>query len=1036
MRRLALGLSLMGCLLAPATSLALGLGSIEVRTTLNQPLQANIKLVGTSPGEVQGMTVRLASPQLFKQVGIPRPDYLGKLQFKVQSGSGGEPYIQVTTRNAVKQPFLDFLLEVNWPGGRLLREYTVLLNPPNYMQGKPEASVTTPTAAPAPTVKRAPAAQSSGTQAKASKPAAMPTQSSSTATSYRVKKGDTLIQVAGRMRPNQSTSVNQMMVALVRANPQAFIHGNINGLKQGYVLRMPPSGTLSGISQGEANAEVRKQNGLWRQYAARMAGNTVAQSQLKSGGEAASSTTKQASSSASGSKLKIMGTEPSASGDSKGSSQVAMAGGNEATKLQHELSLAQEATASNQQKISDLESRLKALQGIVQKQQKLIDLKNQQLADLQHKLAANATAAAPSAVQPAASSTRTPAAQAAPATTAAMAPATTVEQPAAAAPAAPSTMAPAASTTMAAPTSSAVAPATTMATPAQVKPESQPAPEAKQPSKPAATPKPVAPAPKPVPQPSLISDLLGNPNMLMGAGGVGLLLLALLWLVVRRSSKARAAAGEPETALAEDTDENAPFFEDGDAAEQEDESDAFGEAEEAAQPEEDEFGETAVEPGEEESERGEAKAEAGAKAAEAADDVLAEADVYIAYGLFQQAEDVLRKALGSDPERNDYRAKLLECHFGAKNVSAFESEAKELHDALPHPEVDPLWIRVATLGKELVPDNPLFTGTDTGGMTSADVLASEPVGDELELGESEFDLGDLSDVDAAGDFDLGEAEAEDGAEKRADEALDLGDLDLGEDELGEAAADTGIEATEEDDALDLGDLDLGEDEAVDLGAPADQAASAEDEFEALDLGGGIQEESPADSGTSAELATELLEEEKPSVEEQLDDLDFDLDDLDITSETSTETESGADDDTGLDLDLEDLPELGSEEGEAEGDDFESLDLDTGAFDLEAETSGLEDATASGEAVTETDQGLSLDDLPEPEAGLEAESATADTDTMGGTAAGDEVATKLDLARAYIDMGDTEGAQSTLEEVVAEGSDEQKQQAEELLKQLA
>ncbi|WP_455384879.1 FimV/HubP family polar landmark protein [Acidihalobacter prosperus] len=1031
MRRLALGLSLMGCLLAPVTSLALGLGSIEVSTTLNQPLQANIKLVGTSPGEVQGMTVRLASPQLFQQVGIPRPDYLDHLQFKVESGSGGEPYIQVTTRNAVKQPFLDFLLEVNWPGGRLLREYTVLLNPPNYMQGKPEASVTTPTAAPAPTVKRAPAAQSSGMQAKASEPAAAPAQSGSTATSYHVKKGDTLIQVAGRMRPNQSTSVNQMMVALVRANPQAFIHGNINGLKQGYVLRMPPSGTLSGISQGEANAEVRKQNGLWRQYAARMAGNTVAQSQLKSGGESASSTTKPASSSASGSKLKIMGTEPSASGDSKGSSQVAMAGGNEAAKLQHELSLAQEATASNQQKISDLESRLKALQGIVEKQQKLIDLKNQQLADLQNKLAANATAAAPSAVQPAAASTQTPAAQAAPATTTAMAPTTTVEQPAAAAPAAPSTMAPAASTTMAAPTSSAVAPATTMATPAQVKPESQPAPEAKQPPKPAATPKPVAPAPKPTPQPSLISDLLGNPNMLMGAGGVGLLLLALLWLVVRRSSKAREAAREPEASLAEDTDENAPFFEDDDAAEQEAEPDAFGEAEQAEQPEEDEFGETAVEPGEEEAERGEAKAEAGAKAAEAADDVLAEADVYIAYGLFQQAEDVLRKALSSEPDRNDYRAKLLECHFGAKNVSAFESEAKDLHEALAHPEVDPLWIRVATLGKELVPDNPLFTGTDTGGMTSADVLASEPVGDELELGESEFDLGDLSDVDAGGEFDLGEVE--DDQEAKADDALDLGDLDLGEDVLGEAAEDAGVESAEDDDALDLGDLDLGEDDALDLGAPADEAASAEDELEPLELGGETPEEAAGDGDTSAELATELLEEQQPSVEEQLDELDFDLDDLDITSEAPAEEESVAGDDTGLDLDLEGLPEPGSEEGAAEGDDFESLDLDTGAFDLEAETSGLEDATASGEA--ETDQGLSLDDLPEPEAGLEAETAAADTDTMGGMA-GDEVATKLDLARAYIDMGDTEGAQSTLEEVIAEGSEEQKKQAEELLKQLA
>jgi pilus assembly protein FimV len=96
---------------------------------------------------------------------------------------------------------------------------------------------------------------------------------------------------------------------------------------------------------------------------------------------------------------------------------------------------------------------------------------------------------------------------------------------------------------------------------------------------------------------------------------------------------------------------------------------------------------------------------------------------------------------------------------------------------------------------------------------------------------------------------------------------------------------------------------------------------------------------------------------------------------------------------------------------------------------------LEDATASGETDLDTDQGLSLDDLPEPEAGLDAEIASAEADTMGDMI-GDEVATKLDLARAYIDMGDSEGAQSALEEVMTEGSDEQKKQAEELLKQLS
>jgi pilus assembly protein FimV len=1028
----------MGCLLAPATSLALGLGSIEVRTTLNQPLQANIKLVGTSPGEVQGMTVRLASPQLFEQVGVPRPDYLGDLQFKVESGSGGEPYIQVTTRKAVKQPFLDFLLEVNWPGGRLLREYTVLLNPPNYMQGKPEASVSTPTAAPAPMVKRAPAAtaqvapSSSGTQS-AAKPAAgtmAAATSGSAVTQYRVKKGDVLIQVANRMRPSKATSVNQMMIALVRANPEAFIHGNINGLKQGYVLRMPPSSTLSGISGNEANAEVRKQNGLWREYAARMAGNTVAQSQLKSGGESAAATQKAtttpSSPAASSSRLKIMGTEPSASGDAKGASQVAMNTG-DAANLKHQLSLAQEATASNQQKIADLESRMKALQGIVDKQQKLIDLKNQQLASLQQQLGANATSAAAS--QTAAPSTQAAAAEVAPVTTAATASATTVAQPAAVAPATSTTMAsptstavaPAASATMAAPTSTAVAPATTMAAPAQVKPETQPTPEVQ-------APKPVAPAPKPVPQPSLVDDLLGNPNMLMAAGGVGLLLLALLWLVVRRSSKAREEAAKASSLEDSSDDENAPLFDTVEESDEELESNAFDEVEQPAEAASDEFDETSVGTDEQEQEPGEAKVEAGAKAAEAADDVLAEADVYIAYGLYQQAEDVLRKALSVDPARNDYRAKLLECHFGAKNVVAFESEAKDLHEALAHPEVDPLWIRVATLGKELVPNNPLFTGTDTGGLTSADVLASEPASDELDLGESEFDLGDLSDVDAASDFDLGEVSEDEAViAEQADDALDLGDLELGDEDFGGLAADDA--SAEPDDSLELGDLELGDDEAVGLGAAEIVETSESEELEPIQLDEEVPEEN---AEAPAELATELLEEQKPSVEDQLDELDFDLDDLDITSETTGDESNAVEDDTGLDLDIADLPDLGPVEDEVE--DFESLDLDTGAFDLEGEAATTEDATASDE--TATDQGLSLDELPEPEAGLEAEAATlGETDTMGG-AVGDEVATKLDLARAYIDMGDIEGAQSTLDEVMAEGNDAQKKQAEDLLKQLS
>lgn len=978
MRKLALGLSLTGCLLVPTTSLALGLGSIQVSTTLNQPLKADIELVGTSPSEVQGISVKLASPTLFQQVGIPRPGYLGNLQFKVERNGNGQPYIRVSTKGPIMQPFLDFLLELNWSGGRLLREYTVLLNPPNYMNGKPEVAVTAPSSASAPLVRHTLTTEPSHAAAQ---PAAKRTApSTSTVSAYHVRKGDTLTGVALRMRPNSAVSVNRMMIALLRTNPSAFIKGNINGLKQGYVLRMPPGSTLSAITQGEATAEVNRQNGLWREYAARMAGRTIAQSQLKSTGESTGAQSPKrvpsATRAGNASQLRIMGTQASSSGE-KGASKVSL----NTAKLKHQLALAEETAASNHQRITNLQSRLTALQSIVDKQQKLIALKNQQLAALQQKLGANVT---PSATL-AASATQ----------------------------AAPSS-APAASPSLATPASAAAA--ASVAVPAAVQSAAQ------KPKPPAVKPKPAVPAPKPAPQASLISDLLSSPNLLGGVGAVVLLLLVLLWLVVRRSNKAKEEARQITPEI---TDEPDSLF---DTVDEEDESTEVPTAEEFGEEDEPAFGEAdqgivAEAPAESASgEENEIKSEDPG----ASDDVLAEADVYIAYGLYQQAEDVLRKALENDSRRNDYRAKLLECHFGAKNVSEFEREAKELHDTLPHPEVDPLWIRVAALGKELVPANPLFTGTDTGTLTAADVMASDQSSDALDLGGAEFDLGDLADVEADKDFDLGEPE----------ETSSIVEL-----------------PADEEDAFELGDLELGEDQGSHQTA-SDIGAQEEDDdgtlnFDGLDL---ELEEDPATSTQTRTLeapdATAEKEEQSLPVEDQLEGLDFDLEDLDITTDDE-QTEGGADEsDSRLDLDIGDLQAV-DEDGHVEEDDFESLDLDTGAFDLEAETSSLDFPTEDGDTQTasvedlqraaeesEPDQGLSLEELPSPEAGIEAEEAVvADGDDAIEDGIGDEVATKLDLARAYLDMGDTEGAQSTLEEVLAEGDDVQKQQAEELLRQL-
>ena len=140
MRRLALGFILLGSLI-PGVSFALGLGEIKVDSALNQPLNAQIELLGTSPGEVENVRVRLAPEEVFQRLGIERPYYLSELDF-TPTTKDGNSYIAVTTKQGVREPFLNFLVEVSWPKGRLLREYTVLLNPPVYLDQQPATVAT------------------------------------------------------------------------------------------------------------------------------------------------------------------------------------------------------------------------------------------------------------------------------------------------------------------------------------------------------------------------------------------------------------------------------------------------------------------------------------------------------------------------------------------------------------------------------------------------------------------------------------------------------------------------------------------------------------------------------------------------------------------------------------------------------------------------------------------------------------------------------------------------------------------------------
>ena len=112
----------------PAASNALGLGDIESNSHLNQPLQARIELLAASPADTNQLQVRLASPDVFKRVGVARPSFLNNLQF-TPTTQGGKPVILVTSDAPIQEPFVNFLLEVSWPQGQLLKEYTVVLYP-------------------------------------------------------------------------------------------------------------------------------------------------------------------------------------------------------------------------------------------------------------------------------------------------------------------------------------------------------------------------------------------------------------------------------------------------------------------------------------------------------------------------------------------------------------------------------------------------------------------------------------------------------------------------------------------------------------------------------------------------------------------------------------------------------------------------------------------------------------------------------------------------------------------------------------------
>jgi pilus assembly protein FimV len=716
-----------------------------------------------------------------------------------------------------------------------------------------------------------------------------------------VKADETLWAIASRMRPNKSVTPQQMMMALLKANPDAFFDNNVNRLKMGYVLRVDDPALISAMSHAEAVRAISAQNRAWQDYT-RQAGAVAAERPVVA-------TTAQAARAVAAPeepRLKLVAPEGAATAAAGTSADAAASG-----DLRQELLLAQESAEAHLRENEELRKRMQELEGQLASMQRLLSLKDSDLAAMQQQLGEQRPAgAAPEAV----SSVREGAVPA--------------EAPAAVSPA-PATEA--AAVEVAAPEEK---PAVTEPAPetAQPMPVAPVAEEPKPAPAPVAKPaRPVVPAPAPVEQPSLLDDLLDNPLMLVGAAVVILALLALAGLYMKR--RRSGGPGFSESILTA-----------GGTSLLNSKATPGAPSEESSL-----FSDLAV---------------SGMNSMQGGDaevDPLTEADVYMAYGRYQQAEELLKEALGAHPERHDVKVKLLEVYYSTKDRAAFEPLADEVFNALEGN--GPLWGKVLVMGHELCPDNPMFSETPEAGAGLE--LGGQPAGsDVLDIG---LDLDALAE-DMESSADAG------GAAFNLDLGVDFSDLEEGAAELQPAAAVAAEKMAEEpaDVVFDLSGLEETAAEPEAQPAPAVTAAApaeAEHLEQAVEFDLGEFQFDEAEAETEAPVVTA---EEAPAelTEKQESVLDFDLGDL------------------GL--------ELGEEAADA------PLELDE----------------VAGEA--------NLADLGE----------LSDLGDLGDLGDLDAVGTKLDLAKAYVDMGEPDSARSILGEVLAEGDDKQKAQAQELLSQLS
>jgi pilus assembly protein FimV len=404
---------------------ALGLGQIEVKSKIGQPLLAEIPIVSSDPTELEQLQAGLASPETFSRIGLRPPiGIIAELQFTQALDARGNPVIRVTSTQPVSEPLLTFLVEVDWGQGRLVREYSALVDAPRTVSAplqpeiaapvveapavierpaEPPAVATEPQPEPGPTeaapTEAAPTAPAPQEQSTAIAPTAPPPQvatapapmarSELDGSDLEVRSGDTLSAIATRV--GGTGTLDQTMIALLRANPEAFIDGNINRLKAGAVLRMPGGDAMTELDAHQASAIVHTQIQEWRvsrRAAPQPADADVASAAAPAQGRPSPASTASTSTSKRVADARLEIVPPGASDATKAGTQSGFSAGGEGAMLQQELTQTKETLAAREAETQELKSRVAELEKLQNQQQQLLAMKDSELAAAQQRLAA------------------------------------------------------------------------------------------------------------------------------------------------------------------------------------------------------------------------------------------------------------------------------------------------------------------------------------------------------------------------------------------------------------------------------------------------------------------------------------------------------------------------------------------------------------------------------------------------------------------------------------------------------------------------